>query len=120
MGASSHIASFIKSKYPQPEAPSSPPLLPSARTKEDRVTGLREPLLTATTFEDAPRAALRRVGRNCADVAPVHPLIMITHGIGTRLIPIFSFSQEPSLLLSSFLSKTNSSLGSSLFQSISG
>src|SRR5919108_3247151 len=88
--------------------------------KEDRVTGLREPLPTATAFEDAPRAALRRVGRNGADVAPVHPLILITPWIGTRLIPVFSFSQEPSLLLSSFLPKTNNSLGSSLFQSNSG
>jgi hypothetical protein len=88
--------------------------------KEDRVTGLGERPSTVTAFENAPAAALCCVGRNRADISLVHVLIPVTHWIRTRLIPIFRFSQEPSLLPDGFLPKTHSSLGSSIFQSISG
>ena len=72
-------------------------------------------MATTVASENTAFAALRPISRNRTYVPLVHQLIMVASGIGTRLIPIVSFSQEPSLLLDSFLAKTNRRLGSLSF-----
>jgi hypothetical protein len=61
-------------RLPVARRPVSPPLFYLCRA--------RESLPTATAFEDAPFAALRRVGCNRLDVSQVQELIMITSWIG--------------------------------------
>ena len=63
----------------------------SPQVKKHGIAGLGESLPAGLALEDAPLATRREIGRDGADVAAIHQLVMFAARIGARLVPGFGF-----------------------------
>jgi hypothetical protein len=92
-----------------------------AEVEEDRLARLGELLPAHTAIKDAPRTALGLIGGDGSHVPAMHQSIMGAGRVGTRLVPVFGFSQGSVLLLVWSRNLNYSGrMDPFLFQSISG